>query len=146
MPTIEDIAQRFRNLTIQQTEVPEPNVHPEYAAWLQRIIDDNIEQKLQKDRSEVAITNVMERSINQPQREPDVKILSLGFSPQSLISKEDAEKIKKCWEKHFSLRGVPDHMEMKRLELYVSNISRSSKELRGSYSELFLAHAGIKCQ
>ena len=29
-------------------------------------------------------------------------------------------------EKHFSLRGVPDHMEMKRLELYVSNVSRSS--------------------
>ena len=79
MPTVEDIAQRFRNLTIQHTEVPEPNVHPEYTAWLQWIINEKIEQKLQKDRSEVAITNVMERSMNQPQREPDVKILSLGL-------------------------------------------------------------------
>ncbi len=74
----------------------------------------------------MAITNVMERSMNQPQREPDVKILSLGFSLRSLISKEDAEKIKTYREKHFSLRGVPDHMEMKRLELYVSNVSQSS--------------------
>ena len=78
----------------------------------------------------MAITNVMERSINQPQRKPDVKILSVGFSPQSLISKEDENKIKEYRKKHFSLRGVPGHKEMERLELYVSKISRSSASSR----------------
>ncbi len=72
---------------------------------------------MQKNRSEVAITNVSERSMDQPQRDPDVKMLSLGVSPQSLISKEDENKIKKYKKKHVSIRGVPDQKEMKRLEL-----------------------------
>ena len=61
-----------------------------------------------------------------PQRDPDVKMLSLGVSPQNLISKEDENKIKEYGKKHFSIRGVPDQKEMKRLALYVSNVSQSS--------------------
>ena len=121
MPTVEDIAQRFGNLTVQQTEVPEPSVHPECTALLQWSINQRIEKKLQKERTEVAMTNLMERAVNQPQREPDVKVLSLGFGDgsRSSISKEDVEKIKKYEETHVSLHGIPDVMEMQRLELYV---------------------------
>ncbi len=68
----------------------------------------------------------MERSVDQPQRDPDVLILSLGASPQNLISKENENKIKEYGEKHVSIRAVPDQKEMKRLALYVSNISQSS--------------------
>ena len=87
---------------------------------------ERIERELQKKRSEVAITNVFERSVNQPQKDPDVKVLSLGVGSQSLISKENENKINECGEKHFSIRAVPDRMEMERLALYVSNISQSS--------------------
>ena len=41
---------------MQQTEVPEPDVHPEFTAWLQHTINEKIERELQKNRSEVAIT------------------------------------------------------------------------------------------
>ncbi len=126
IPTVEDIAQRFRNLKMQQTEVPEPDVHPEFTARLQRTIDEKIERELQRNRSEVAITNVLERSVNQPQRDPDVKMLSLGVGPQNLISKENENKIKEYGEKHFSIRAIPDQKEMNRLAPYVSNISQSS--------------------
>jgi len=48
IPTMEDIAQRFRNLKIHQTEVPEPDVNPEFTAWLQRTLNEKIERELQK--------------------------------------------------------------------------------------------------
>ena len=79
-----------------------------------------------KKRSEVAITNVFERSVNQPQKDPDVKMLSLGVGSQSLISKENENEINEYGETHFSIRAVPDRMEMEILALYVSNISQSS--------------------
>ncbi len=72
------------------------------------------------------MTKVFERSVNQPPKEPDVKVLCLGVGSQSLISKKDEDTIKEYGTKHVSLRAIPDRLEMERLAFYVSNVSQPS--------------------
>ena len=61
VPTVEEIAQRFRDLRIHQDETPEPNANPIFTEWLQRILDEQIEREIQKHRSETEMTRDFER-------------------------------------------------------------------------------------
>ena len=115
-PTLEQIAERFRDLRITSTEKEEDasksNVNPLFTEWLQRVIDAKIERKRpQFDEA------VKEEGAN-------VKLLSLGVAP--LLTQKQRDKIQQYEEMHEALRAVPDRHEQARLALYASNVSQSS--------------------
>ena len=113
-PTLEQIAEGFRNLRITSTKEEDASksiVNPLYTEWIQRVIDDKIERRRpQFDKA------VKEEGAN-------VKLLSLGVAP--LLSEIQREKIQQYEELHEALRAVPDRHEKARLELYASNVSQS---------------------
>ena len=81
-PTLEQIAEGFRNLQITSTKEEDGSesiVNPQYTEWIQRVLDNKIER--QRPRFDQA---VKEECAN-------VKMPSLGVAP--LLSAEDREKI-----------------------------------------------------
>ena len=88
-PTIETVAQRFKNLAIHGEETPEPGVHPSYSAWLQGTINEIVEQRLHNHRSEAAVEQRFDAALNRPRIEPEKITLSLGIGEgsHSLIPK-----------------------------------------------------------
>ena len=114
-PTLEQIAEGFRNLRITSTKEEDDSksiVNPQYTEWIQRVLDNKIERRRpQFDQA------VKEECAN-------VKMLSLGVAP--LLSPENREKIQEYEDLHESLRAIPDRHQAARLELYASNVSRSS--------------------
>ncbi len=88
------------------------------------MLDEKIERRIQQHRSETEMTRDLERAMDQPSKEPDVKLLSLGVG--SLVSKQDEDKIAQYEAMHIALRAVPDRLENDRFALYVSNVSQTS--------------------
>ncbi len=114
-PTLEQIAEGFRNLRITSTKEEDASksiVNPLYTEWIQRVIDDKIERKRpQFDEA------VKEEGAN-------VKLLSLGVGP--LLTQKQKDKIQQYEQMRMAFRAVPDRYEQARLALYTSNVSRFS--------------------
>ena len=98
LPTMEEIAQKFRNTRInpeeeeeEEEEVSESSVNPLFTEWLQRVLDETVKRIHQQERSETAMEKEIERAMEEEQKGTNVKLLSLGVGP--LISQEKKDKI-----------------------------------------------------
>ena len=117
-PTIETVAESFKNLTIHGEEAPSPGVHGgTFVAWSQEALNEIEERRLHNRR--------IESPLNQG---PERVTLSLGIGQgsHSLISKEKVEQSQHYEETHPAIRGIAALAEINRLQLYLASVSQSS--------------------
>ena len=63
-PTVESVAEHFKNLVIHGDEAPAIGVHGTYSGWLQGRINELVEKRLRNGRIEAAVEDKFDAALN----------------------------------------------------------------------------------
>ena len=109
-PTVESLAEHFKNLVIHGDEAPAIGVHGTYSGWLQGRINELAGKRLHNRRIEAAMEEKFDAALNRPRTQPERITLSLGVGEgaRSLIPKDMEKRIDEHVGTHASLRRIAD--------------------------------------